>query len=180
MVKEDWIKETLTIHESGYPNFCMYITSKATVWQQLDKKNESNKILLQQDENMVIDVDSSYNKAILLKQQSSSEDKSIVLPEYPAFNKQWLKRYMTGPWKENEQGPTEKETLLERDMFRRISDIRKHLAEIHNVPPIHICSRQELDEICRIRPTTAASMMKIEGMSKKTDTLDLYSIYKYI
>lgn len=110
-------------------------------------------------------------KEILRPEYSSTNDvdQIEIIPSTQILNNQWLKRYMAGPWIENGEPLTieniRKKELLEKDIYRRISEIRNEIANEKRIPPNRVCSRQELNDICKLRPTTEASLFKIEGMT---------------
>lgn len=97
------------------------------------------------------------------------------LPRVPIFNKQWLKRYMAGPWIEDDKSREErtKMELIEKEIFTKIFSIRKEIADNKKIPPIHVCSRPTLQNLCKVRPTTKSSMLMMPEMTRiKVENLE--------
>ena len=151
MLADGWLEEKFK-SSSFHPTNLLLVPWKSREWIESQRSDDPPKLMLHATENMAPCQPFPRNK----------------LGELALFEKEWLMRYMSGPWKDDEfkVDVTNKNELLERDVYKNIFEIRKEIAEKQNVAPVHVCSRQELNDICNMRPTSEACMVKIEGMTK--------------
>ena len=174
LLQEDWIREITKITPHGYPYGYYEISQKGRDWLNQKEKDPSLTMLLGKSANMTIDWENEYNYNLQLGNQTSSSQNTPghnQLPRFPAFTKQWLQRYMTGPCRDDHQ--PQPNDLLEKTLFIQISNIRNKIAKQQGIQPFHVCSRLVMNVICRVRPTTSTSMIKIEGISRiKTKILE--------
>ena len=174
MLREGWLDEITKYNGMGFAYSVLQVHLKSRKWLDRKRMDDSLKIMLPVSENMTVTPKKSKVVSVISQNEPSSSSANTPagnqLPRLAIFDKQWLKRYMTGPWKEDGEKLTVEKSegvkSLEREIFRRISEIRKEIAEEKNVAPIHVCSRQEVNDLCKVRPTTESSMIKVEGMTK--------------
>ena len=174
MLREGWLDEITKYNGMGFAYSVLQVHLKSRKWLDRKRMDDSLKMMLPVSGNMVVTPKKSKVVSVVSQNEpgSSSANRPATnqLPRLPIFDKQWLKRYMTGPWKEDGERLTveksEEVAKLEKEIYKRVKEIRQEIAEELNVAPIHVCSHNELSELCKVRPTTESSMIKVEGMTK--------------
>lgn len=174
MLRDDWLDELTKYNGMGFAYSVLQVHLKSRKWLDRKRMDDSLKIMLPISENMVVTPKKSKVVTVIGQNEPgpSSTNRPAVngLPRLAIFDKQWLKRFMTGPWKEDgEQLNVEKSKeveLHERALFSMIKDIRTQIAEEKNIAPFSVCDHKELNLLCKIRPTTENSMIKVEGFTK--------------
>ena len=159
----------------GFAYSILQVHIKSRKWLDRKRMDDSLKIMLTVTENLVVTPKKSKVVSVVSQNDpgsSSTSNKlaSNELPKLPVFDKQWLKRFMIGPWKEDgEKLNVEKSkevTLHERAIYNKIKEIRREIAEESNAAPFSIAGNQDLILLSQVRPTTEDSMIKIEGFTK--------------
>ena len=174
MLREGWLDEITKYNGMGFAYSVLQVHLKSRKWLDRKRMDDSLKIMLPVSENMVVTPKKSKVVNVVSQNEPGSSSANTPannqLPRLAIFDKQWLKRYMTGPWKEDGENlaveKSERVKKLEKEIYKRIKEIRQEIAEEKNVAPIHVCSQQEVTALCKVRPTTENSMIKVEGMTK--------------
>lgn len=174
MLRDGWLDEITKYNGMGFGYAVLQVHLKSRKWLDRKRMDDSLKIMLTVSENMVVSPKKSKVVSVVSQNEpgssSSSNRNANELPKLPVFDKQWLKRFMTGPWKEDgEKLNVEKSNEVvshERALFNKMKEIRKEIAEEWNVAPFSICGNPDLVLLSQVRPTTEDSMVKIEGFTK--------------
>lgn len=174
MLREGWLDEITKYNGMGFAYSVLQVHLKSRKWLDRKRMDDSLKIMLPVSENMTVTPKKS--KVVNVVSQNEPGSSSVntpannQLPRLAIFDKQWLKRYMTGPWKEDGEELTVEKSkeveLHERAMFKRLKEIRQEIAEELNVAPFTVCGDGEMRKLVKVRPISENSMIKVEGMTK--------------
>ena len=177
LLRQGYLGEGQNYNAAGWTYSTVRVELKGSKWLK-----SGGKLMLEETANMNTPNDpnlapSTSGYANLESKLNQSNQHQIQIPREPKFDRDWIQRFMIGPWKEDGQNKTadvdESVRSKEREIYKKLKEIRSKKAVDTGMTATGIADDTMLQLLTRKRPTTIEGMAKIEGFNiQKAGTLE--------
>lgn len=170
LLHEAYIGEGSSMNAAGWSYSTLRVEIKGQRWlQKYQLKKEP--LMLEETSNMKGVVDEALQPSTSSSSQSNATPSHLIeLPHLPAYDQEWIKRFMIGPWKEDGENKTaqsdESVKTKQREMYIKLKEIRQDISSRTGMVATHIADNTLIQKYCIVRPTTIENMTLIDGCNK--------------